>query len=94
MELNTRSAYVETGIICDKAKQLAGWPDLNVQYVIPHFSLLTRKLVKEVHQAGKKLLTWTVNDRKSMLRYADWGVDGIISDDTELLAQTFLDPNV
>jgi glycerophosphoryl diester phosphodiesterase len=46
-------------------------------------------LVKEAHSAGRKLFTWTVNDRKEMLRLADWGVDGIISDDTELLAQTF-----
>jgi hypothetical protein len=30
-----------------------------------------------------------VNDGKAMLILADWGVDGIISDDTKLLAQTF-----
>jgi glycerophosphoryl diester phosphodiesterase len=51
--------------------------------------LVTLRLVKEVHDAGKKLLTWTVNDRKTMLRLADWKVDGIVSDDTKLLAQTF-----
>jgi hypothetical protein len=27
-----------------------------------------------------------------MLRLADWGVDGIISDNTELLVQTFREP--
>jgi len=68
---------------------LAIWRDLIHEYVIPHFSLLTPKLVDDVHSAGKKLLTWTVNDREAMLRYAEWGVDGIISDDTELLARTF-----
>jgi glycerophosphoryl diester phosphodiesterase len=51
--------------------------------------LVTRKLVDEVHSAGKKLLTWTVNDSKAMLRLADWKVDGIISDDTQLLVATF-----
>jgi hypothetical protein len=30
-----------------------------------------------------------VNDRETMLTLADWGVDGIISDDTELLVHTF-----
>jgi len=88
-ELKIRSAQVQTGIICDKPQQLATWRDLNHEYVIPHHSLLTRKLVDEVHSAGRKLLTWTVNDRDSMLRYAGWGVDGIISDKTELLVQTF-----
>jgi len=89
MELKTRSANVQAGLICDKPKQLAGWRKLNVDYVIPHYSLVTRKLVQEVHGAGKKLLTWTVNDPTAMLRIANWGVDGIISDETGLLVQTF-----
>jgi|SRR5580692_779398 glycerophosphoryl diester phosphodiesterase len=89
MELKTRSQKIQTGIICDKRGQLAGWRETNAEYVIPHYSLVTLKLVKEAHSAGRKLFTWTVNDRKEMLRLADWGVDGIISDDTELLTQTF-----
>jgi glycerophosphoryl diester phosphodiesterase len=91
-ELKTRSARVQAGIICDKPKQLAGWRDLSVEYVIPHFSLVTRKLVQDVHATGRKLLTWTVNDPKAMRRFADWGVDGIISDETELLVRTFREP--
>jgi glycerophosphoryl diester phosphodiesterase len=89
IELKTRSAKVRTGIICDKPGQLACWRETNVEYVIPHYSLVTRALVQEVHSAGRKLLTWTVNNRKTMLVLAGWRVDGIISDDTELLAQTF-----
>jgi glycerophosphoryl diester phosphodiesterase len=89
IELKTRSAKVRTGIICDKPGQLASWRETNVEYVIPHYSLVTRAFVQEVHSAGSKLLTWTVNNRKTMLALADWRVDGIISDDTELLAQTF-----
>jgi glycerophosphoryl diester phosphodiesterase len=88
-ELRTRSEKVQTGIICDKPGQLARWRETGVEYVIPHYSLVTRKLVEEAHSAGKKLFTWTVNDSKAMLRLADWGVDGIISDETELLVQTF-----
>jgi glycerophosphoryl diester phosphodiesterase len=89
MELKARSAKIQAGIICDKPRQLACWREPNVEYVIPHHSLVTQKLVQEVRNAGRKLLTWTVNDRKAMLRLADWGVDGIISDDTELLVQAF-----
>src|SRR6202049_2502344 len=89
IELKTRSARVQTGIICDRLGQLACWREAKVADGIPHYSLVTRALVQEVHGAGSKLLTWTVNNRKTMLRLADWQVDGIISDDTELLAQTF-----
>ncbi len=92
MEVKTRSAKVQAGIICDKPGQLAGWRDCAVDYVIPHYSLVTRGLVEEVHSEGRKLFTWTVNDQKAMLRFAVWGVDGIISDETELLMQTFREP--
>ena len=88
MELKARSATVPTGIICQKASQLMQWRELPVQYVIVHYSLLTRRLVDLIHEAGKKLFIWTVNDAKSMVQLANWGVDGIISDDTRLLAQT------
>jgi len=88
-ELKTRSAKIQTGIICDKPGQLAGWRETPVEYVIPHHPLVTGELVREVHSEGSKVLSWTVNDRDTMLRLADWGVDGIISDDTELLVRTF-----
>jgi glycerophosphoryl diester phosphodiesterase len=88
-ELKTRSAKIQTGIICDKPGLLASWRETPVEYVIPHHSLVTRELVREVHSQGSKALSWTVNDRDTMLRLADWGVDGIISDDTELLVRTF-----
>lgn len=87
-ELRTRSGSVVLGIICDKQTQLEQWRELPVQYVIPHHSLITQQLLNEVHAAGLNLLTWTVNDKHSMVRLRDWGVDGIISDDTELLVST------
>jgi glycerophosphoryl diester phosphodiesterase len=89
IELKTRSPKIQTGIIFDKPGQLVCWRETSVEYVIPHYSLVTRALVQEVHSAGSKLFTWTVNDREAMLLLADWGVDGIISDDTKLLVKTF-----
>ena len=38
--------------------------------------------------AGKKIIVWTVNDAAAMQQFAEWGVDGIISDETKLLVQT------
>jgi glycerophosphoryl diester phosphodiesterase len=89
MELKTRSAKIHVGIICDQQAELAYWREHNFEYLISHYTLVTRSLVQEAHNAGSKLLAWTVNDGKAMLLLADWGVDGIISDDTKLLAQTF-----
>ena len=88
MELEARSARVLVGIICDKPTQLARWRKLPIDYVIAHRSLVSQKLVREVHGAGRKILVWTVNNKEAMLRLTSWGVDGIISDNTQLLVNT------
>ncbi len=88
MELEARSSSVAIGIICETPAQLARWRKLPVDYVIPQQPLVSRLLVQEIQAAGLQVLVWTVNEKEAMLRLADWGVDGIISDDTELLART------
>jgi len=50
------------------------------------YAPLTQKPpVDEAHLRGLAVLVWTVNDEAEMDRLADLGVDGIISDDVELL---------
>lgn len=88
LDLNTRNNSIPLGIICDEQKQLQRWRKLPVQYVMPQHSLITAELVQEIHDVGKMLFAWTVNDRRQMLRLAEWRVDGIISDETELLLKT------
>ena len=88
MELEARSSTVEIGIICETPAQLARWRKLPVDYVIPKQSLVSQMLVHEIQVAGLKVFVWTVNKQEDMLRLAGWGVDGIISDDTELLSRT------
>jgi glycerophosphoryl diester phosphodiesterase len=88
LDLKTRSATLPTGIICEKPAHLTGSRTQPADFLIVHRSLIDRQLVGEVQQAGKKIFVWTVNDRETMLRHADWRVDGIISDNTELLVRT------
>jgi glycerophosphoryl diester phosphodiesterase len=76
------------GALAQTRWQLRRWRLLPVTYVVPHYRLLSRRLVDKLHAAGKTVITWTINDRKQMLRAAEMGVDGIISDDTKLLVQT------
>jgi glycerophosphoryl diester phosphodiesterase len=63
--------------------------DLPVAWMIPHFTLLSHSLAERVHTSGNKIMTWTVNRADEMSKFADWGVDAIISDDTELLVRSF-----
>jgi|SRR5277367_6710924 len=79
---------VPLGLIADRRTPLARWRKLPVQCVIVEKRLATRKLTDEVHAEGRKLFVWTVNDRRAMWRLAEYGVDGVISDDTQLLVRT------
>jgi glycerophosphoryl diester phosphodiesterase len=56
--------------------------------VIPQFALVDRQLVELVHAAGKKIMVWTVNRSERMREFAEWGVDAMISDETELLIRS------
>jgi glycerophosphoryl diester phosphodiesterase len=84
-----RDPAIPTGFICDQRSELSRWPTLPANFVIPKSSLVDRKLIEEVHAAGRRLFVWTVNRERDMRRLAEWGVDAILSDDTVLLARTF-----
>jgi glycerophosphoryl diester phosphodiesterase len=73
------------GYICKDPAKLERWRDLPIQTAVLHFSLLSAELVKELRAAGKQIYSWTVNAESEMLRLADLGIDGIISDDTQHL---------
>jgi glycerophosphoryl diester phosphodiesterase len=47
--------------------------------------LLTERLVRTVHQAGKQIHIWTVDEEAEMERLLDAGVDGIFTDRPDTL---------
>ncbi len=77
------------GYICNQAEAAKHWPKLPISVFIPHYKLVSQAAVDEVHAAGLEVFTWTVNQRRDLVRLADWGVDGLISDDPRLLRRTF-----
>ncbi len=87
--LHAEDATIPLGLICETKTQLRLWNELPINYVIPHHDLLDAELVRKVKGAGKKVIVWTVNDVAAMQQSAEWGVDGIISDDPKLLVQAF-----
>jgi glycerophosphoryl diester phosphodiesterase len=76
------------GLICDSQRQLAGWTSLAIRALFLERGLVTPGVVEALHAAGKKVFVWTVNREREMRQFAELHVDGIISDDTQLLAQT------
>ena len=80
-------ATIPLGVICETQSQLSRWPQLPVEYVIPHHKLLQEKFISELKASGKRISVWTVNSATGMKRLSKWGVDGIISDNPKQLAR-------
>lgn len=88
LALHAVDSAIPLGLICESRTELRPWTKLPVAYVIPHRKLVRASLVQEMKRARKKVLVWTVNSTTEMRKFRDWGVDGIISDDTKLIAKT------
>lgn len=77
------------GYICQQPEAARLWTELPIGAFVPHYSLVSRQLIDEVHAHGLRVFTWTVNRKRELLRLAHWGVDGLISDHPKLLSETF-----
>jgi glycerophosphoryl diester phosphodiesterase len=85
--IHSKDAAIPLGLICETQDQFDAWTRSPVQYVIPHRKLIRRSVVADLANSGRKVLVWTVNSKREMKQLADWGVDGLISDDPADLAR-------
>jgi glycerophosphoryl diester phosphodiesterase len=53
--------------------------------------ILTPALVRELHGHGLDVHVWTVNEPDDMHRLLDWGVDGLVTDRPDILADILTD---
>ncbi|MCP4140213.1 MAG: glycerophosphodiester phosphodiesterase [Chloroflexi bacterium] len=60
----------------------------NYQALHPPRQNASKKQIKSVQRIGRRVYTWTVNAPDEMRRLADWGIDGIITDDPALAVKT------
>ncbi len=89
LRLHELDPSLPLGYVCKHAEAIKQWRELPISVFIPQYKLVSQSIVDEAHAAGLKLFTWTVNHQRDLLRLANWGVDGLISDDPKLLRQTF-----
>ncbi|HYU45371.1 MAG TPA: glycerophosphodiester phosphodiesterase [Terriglobales bacterium] len=78
---------IPLGFLCQSRAQLRQWPQSPAEWVVPHVKLADRELIDQAHSSGKKVMVWTVNRPQDVRRFADWGVDAIITDETEVVTQ-------
>jgi glycerophosphoryl diester phosphodiesterase len=53
----------------------------------PYYKIVTKSMIAQSHNAGMKIMPWTVNDVKTMKSLLKKGVDGIITDFPNVLYQ-------
>ncbi len=54
------------------------------QALHPKLKNTSKKQIESIHAMGRRVHAWTVNTPADMRRLADWGIDGIFTDDPEL----------
>jgi len=81
---------IPLGFLCETKDQLRRWRQMPTEWVIPRSELADRDLVEPVQAAEKRIMVWTVNRADRMSEFAEWGVDAIISDETELLVRSIV----
>jgi len=85
--VHAENLAIPLGLICETKAQLNRWGDLPVEYVMLNHALAFPDRIGEIQGQGKRVFVWTVNRAAEMRRFADWGVDGIIYDETERLVR-------
>jgi len=90
LRIKQLDSSVPLGFICDRAEYVNVWTELPIAVLIPHHKLVTEKLIAAAHRRDVQVFTWTVNQRRDLVRLSGWGVDGLISDDPALLSRTFV----
>jgi glycerophosphoryl diester phosphodiesterase len=85
--LYSLDSKIPLGLICETPSQLTRWIDFPTEYVILHHKVAHPKLVSEMKAAERKIFVWTVNLPADVRRFSRLGVDGIISDNPQLLVQ-------
>ena len=53
---------------------------IKADIIHPASLVVSKELVKIAHNLGIQVNVWTVNDKKTVLKLLDYGVDGIITD--------------
>jgi glycerophosphoryl diester phosphodiesterase len=67
-------------------RSMAGWPVRKAGYdafqvpeTVGYVRVISPRFIRHVHEAGRRLQAWTIDDEDDMERLLGWGVDGLIS---------------
>ena len=77
---------IETGLIYANHKNpVKAASDLKANYLLPFYRFTHTANVDKAHKNGLKVVVWTINNPQEVEEYAKKGVDGIASDNPDIL---------
>ena len=66
------------------AAALSDLSRVEADFLAVHSRMVTPRFVRHVHEVGKSMYVWTVNDKIGMMQMFDLGVDALITDEPAL----------
>jgi glycerophosphoryl diester phosphodiesterase len=82
-ELNNE---IETGLLYVRHKNpVRAALELRANYLLPLYRFTHTSNVQKAHEAGLKIIVWTINKEEEVSEFLKKGVDGIASDRPEIL---------
>ncbi len=85
----TRSFLISVLLRSTRRLRLAPYDALQVPETYRGIRVVSPSSVRLAHEVGLDVHVWTVDDRETMERLLDWGVDGLMSDRPDILAEVF-----
>ena len=72
-------------------RSLIGWPVRRAAYdafQVPETAgvlrIISPRFIRQVHEAGRRIQAWTIDEEPDMTRLLQWGIDGLISNRPDL----------
>ncbi|CAM3214999.1 glycerophosphoryl diester phosphodiesterase membrane domain-containing protein [Leuconostoc rapi] len=90
-DAKTMAPNVEAGYILPF--NIIGPPQSKADFYTVEFSTVNKHFIQASHHDGKKVFTWTPNDKKSILRMMYFGADGVVTDNMRAVNQATFDAN-
>ena len=60
----------------------------NIDFFSVNAAFLSKRTIDAIHNSGKQVYAWTVNNKDSIKNLTNKGVDGVISDNPVLARET------
>ncbi|MFC6348280.1 glycerophosphoryl diester phosphodiesterase membrane domain-containing protein [Vagococcus carniphilus] len=88
-ELKKKEPKIVVGYIMPFS--IVGPPDGEMDFITMEYTTLNASFITSANAKGKDVYAWTPNDEETMTRMMFYGVDGIITDQMDMLNQTLVD---